>query len=324
MREKISKICWNDYGWTRPSGTNGKSASSEAYENMAGYGHEEWLLDKSKIVNGYHYGFLQPLYLKTDRHVGQTYKLWLYTITNRQKFLIGCIDKAICISKNESIETYKTYKKNGWIKEMIKDLESAGINSINLKKTEEKIFFNVKFKIKDVKIYDDFPIISNADRNLTTTRYKLLDKISDFTIEDLKQKKTGGYARKATSEIFVDPYHNKIQNTLSKLLKSSGQFRNIKIEEDKIDVQATSADGTVHFFEIKTDTPKNNIRQAIGQLFEYSLFPDKQKAQKLIIVGDSEPTAEIKKYIAHLRKKTLLNLFYRWVDLDNETLSNEM
>jgi hypothetical protein len=96
------------------------------------------------------------------------------------------------------------------------------------------------------------------------------------------------------------------------------------VEENNVDVKATSNDGTIHFFEIKTDTPKNNIRLGIGQLFEYSMFPNTLKAEKLIVVGDTEPTAEVKKYIRHLREKTGLNLFYRWIDMENEILSNEL
>ncbi len=258
MIEKISRICWNDFGWARPSGTNGKSPNLESYENIVGYGHEELLLDKSKIVNGYHYGFVQPLNLKSDQHVGQIHKLWLYTITNKQKFLVGFIENALCISKEESTETYDTYKRNGWVKEMVKDLIIAGIDPANLKKTDAKIFFNVKFKINDIKIYDDFPVISNKDKNLKTAHYKLLNKVSAFDFEDIKQKGTDGYSRKAGTEIFVDPYHNKIQNVLSKLLKSSGKFRNIKIEENHIDVQAISINGDIlNYFEIKTDTAKN-------------------------------------------------------------------
>jgi hypothetical protein len=325
MTEKISKICWNDFGWTRPSGTNGKSPSSNSYENAQGYGHEEWLLDKSKIINNYHYGFLQPLNLKTDRHVGQTYRIWLYTITNKQKFLVGKIENAMCISKQESSETYKTYKQNGWIKEMVKDLEHAGINPTFLKETSSETFFNLKFKINDIKIFDDFPVISNDDVNLTTTRYKLLDKIADFDIDDIKQKGTDSYSRKAGVEVIVDPYHNKIQNTLTKLLKSSREYFSIEMEKDNVDVQANfKPTNKSHYFEIKTSTPKNNIRQAIGQLFEYSMFPDKQKAEKLIIVGDTEPTKEIKNYIKHLRDVTALNIYYRWVDIEKNKLSDEI
>jgi hypothetical protein len=324
MIEKISKICWNDHKWSKPSGTNGKSPSTDSYENIVGYGHEEWLLDKSKIIDGYHYGFLQPLNLKTDRHVGNTYKIWLYSITSRQKFLVGYINDAICISKDESIEIFKTYKRNGWIKEMIKDLENAGINPSNFKKTPEVMFFNVKFKIKDIKLNDEYIKISIKDKNLTTTRYKLLDKVAEFKFEEAKQKGTDGYSRKFVNETFIDPYHNKIQNTLTKILRANKQFRNIQVEKNNIDVQATTNSNELNYFEIKTETPKNNIRQAIGQLFEYSFYPTSIKATKLIIIGDEEPSKEVRNYIKHLRVQTGLKLFYRWIDMDKQMLSPEL
>jgi hypothetical protein len=324
MTEKISKICWNDFKWSKPSGTNGKSTSTEAYENIVGYGHEEWLLDKARVVNGFHYGFLQPLNLKTERHVDNTYKIWLYSITGKQKFLIGYINNAICISKAESVEVYKIYKEKGWLKEMVNELENAGINSINLRETPASIYFNVKFKIKDIKISDDFQKISTKDRNLTTTRYKLLDKIADFKFEKIKEKGTASYSRKSVSATIVDPYHSKIQNTLAKILRAGGEFKNIKVEYKKVDIQATSNDGQLHFFEIKTDTPKNNIRQAIGQLFEYSFFPASDRAKKLIIVGDESPSKEVRTYIQHIRRKTKAKIYYRWVDMENNLLSNEL
>jgi hypothetical protein len=207
---------------------------------------------------------------------------------------------------------------------MMRDLENAGLNWTFLKKTSAKKFFNLKFKIKDIKVFDDFPIISNDDVNLTTTRYKLLDKVSDFQFEEIKQRGTDTYSRKAGRGIFIDPYHNKIQNALSALLKSSGEYRNIRIEEGNVDVQGIFTNGSSHYFEIKTDTPKNSIRQAIGQLLEYSMYPDKQSANKLIIIGDTEPSKEVKKYIKHLRDTTKLNLHYRWVDMENKLLSDEM
>jgi hypothetical protein len=324
MIEKIAKICWNDYMWSKPSGTNGKSPSASAHENSYGYGHEEWVLDKSRVINGFHYGFLQPLNLKTDRHVGNKYKIWLYSITERQKLLIGCIENAICISQDESKDIYKVYKKKGWLNQMIEELERAGINSKALKNTPDYIYFNIKFKIGSIKLYDEFRKISSKDKNLTTTRYKLLNKVAEFKFEKIKERGSESYLRNAVSETTVDQYHVKIQNALAKLLAKDGNFKNIKIESNNIDVQANSLDGEVHFFEIKTDTPKNNIRQAIGQLFEYSLFPESNKADRLIVIGDEEPSKAVKNYIKHLRFKTKLKLFYRWVDMDKNTLSPEI
>jgi hypothetical protein len=207
---------------------------------------------------------------------------------------------------------------------MVTDLENAGINATNLKETPATIFFNVKFKVKDIKLNDDFLRLSSKDKNLTTTRYKLLDKVADFKFEEVKEKGTDGYSRKLVAETFVDPYHNKIQNTLSKILRASGQFKNIQVEKNNIDVQATSNSNELHFFEIKTDTAKNNIRQAVGQLFEYSFYPTTTKANKLIVVGDEEPSKDVRNYIKHLREQTGLKIFYRWVDMDKQLLSPEL
>ena len=102
MENKISKICWNSEGWKFPSGSKGKSAASNSFEAEYGYGHEEWLFDKTRMVQGYHYAFLQPLNLKSDKHVGKTYNLLLYTITDGTKYFVGEIKNAECVSKKES------------------------------------------------------------------------------------------------------------------------------------------------------------------------------------------------------------------------------
>lgn len=58
--EMICRIYWNDKNWIKPSGWNLKN-TGDSYEALNGFGHEEWLLDNSKEIDGYHYTFLQPL-----------------------------------------------------------------------------------------------------------------------------------------------------------------------------------------------------------------------------------------------------------------------
>lgn len=54
--EKIARIYWNTHDWKLPSGREGKTENKDAYEVIVGFGHEEWLLDDSKILpDGYHY-----------------------------------------------------------------------------------------------------------------------------------------------------------------------------------------------------------------------------------------------------------------------------
>ena len=221
MEDKISKICWNSEGWKFPSGSQGKSTASQSFEAIHGYGHEEWLFDKSRIVNGYHYAFLQPLNLKSDKHVDKTYNVYLYTITNNIKYFVGRIESANCISKNESRNIYKTYKQKGWLKAMAREIENAGASSMPFLKSPSEQFFNVKFKFEDVNRPEELEEILGSDINISTTRYKLLTKKSDIKIatditeeDEGRMKLTKRRKRTYKADSTIDPYHDKLQNAL--------------------------------------------------------------------------------------------------------------
>jgi hypothetical protein len=184
MIEKISRISWNADGWAKPSGRKGKSTNLQTFEARYGYGYEEWLFDMSKTIEAigdkYHYSFLQPLHLGTDKHIGKSYKIWLYTFTEGRKLLVGSIENAICISKNESERIYKRYREKGWLDEMAKDLKDVNTDPKKFKETDSNILFNIKFRLEDVKIYDSYRVISSNDPNVTTMRFKLLNKKYEF------------------------------------------------------------------------------------------------------------------------------------------------
>lgn len=318
MVEKITKLCWNEFKWVKPSGSHGKSLVKKTHENSFGYGHEEWLLDKSKVINGYHYGFIQPLNLISKRHIGKEYKLWLYAFTDKQKFVVGYIKKCQRITNDESIEIYKKYKSKGWLREMVSDLNDAGINPSQFNETPSKIFFNIKFKINDIELFDDYLPLSDKDKNIRINRYKLLQKDSDFIYkEDIR------YKRKAIAETFINPYHKSMQEVLIKLLKEDKNYSEVKKEIEFVDVQGKFNKSQTHYFEIKTDTPKNNIRQAIGQLLEYAYYPNVNKADKLYIIGDKLPNDDVLIYLNTLRSITSLNIYLKWIDMENKLLSIE-
>ena len=99
--EKIALICYNDEGWLFPSGRKDKAVNKDSYEQKNGFGHEEWLLDFSKIIDGYHYGFLQPL--NGYHHAGNVYDIHLFFYTQSTgKAYIGCIKNAECIDEEEA------------------------------------------------------------------------------------------------------------------------------------------------------------------------------------------------------------------------------
>ncbi len=85
IEEKIARICWNTNLWQKPSGPIGKSRNKKAYEYITGYGHEEWLLDTEKIIDGYHYSYLQAIGAHRDKYIGEKFHISLYSINNDTK-----------------------------------------------------------------------------------------------------------------------------------------------------------------------------------------------------------------------------------------------
>jgi hypothetical protein len=331
---KLSRICWNRENWKFPSGSQGKSVADEAYEADAGYGHEEWLLDKSKIVDGYHYAFLQPLFLKSDKHDNETYDISLFTINNLNKqYFVGEIKNVECITREESERVYNIYKAKKWIDQMKDDVVRVGANHLKFSDTGSEIFFNIRFKFKNVSQPDELIEVAEDDINITTNRYKLLPRKTDIALGTVTEEdETEGNKRNTNkrkkvfnSDCEYDPYHDQMQNAIHELLKNSGQYdyKKVFIEKGRVDIKAITKENTWHFFELKTDNAKQSIRKALGQILEYAYFPDTEKAEKLIIVADEEPNAEVIKYLDHIRNKFDLPISYRHFNLESNELSDD-
>lgn len=216
---------------------------------------------------------------------------------------------------------------------MSEEVERAGANSEILIDTPSEIFFNVKFKFNDVYKPDELEQISKENENITTPRFKLLTKKSDFNIETEPQedetegnlKNTKFRKRIYKGEGEFDPYHDKMQNALCELLRNSykSEYKKVLIEKGRVDIKAKPHNDKWHYFEIKTDSPKLSIRKALGQIMEYSYWPDLERAEKLIIVSDSEPDLETQKYLSHIRNKFNIPIAYRFFNMDGNILSHD-
>lgn len=320
--EKVARLCWNTNGWRRPSGKGGKSKSNDSYEKEMGFGHEEWLLDDSKVMpDGYHYGFLEQLRLKTDMHIDKVYDIHLFTMSqsSSQKIYIGCLRNAICVSQEESIKTYNYYRKKGWINEMQQDVSFV---DGKVEDFDPSIMFNIKFKFEDANIYySNQPILKPES---VGHRYKLMNKKDKFGFEKgrngkIKVLDTNIFERNIEGgKIKIDPLHKKIQNAVVGLLQND--YSNIQLEKgtddgtrQRVDIKGFSKiENEWHFFEVKTMSAKRSIREALGQLLEYAHYPNVDFAQKLFIIGPEPPDEEDKSYMQLLREKYHLPVWFRW------------
>lgn len=332
--EKIARICWNTRDWKRPSGSEGKSRSSSSYENIIGFGHEEWLLDETKIMpDGYHYAFLQPMNAKA--HYGKVYDIHLFTISpDKQKVYVGCLRNAVGVSPEESAKVFRHYRSNGWLQEMKEDVLFAGGT---VKDFKPEFLFNVKFKFADADINLSNPPIIKSDS--IGHRYNLMDKHGEFEFEmdeaegKPKTLNTDMFWRtNSAGEILIDPLHKKMQVAVKALLEK--EYVHLYLESDLkrdnesglVDMKGQPVEGndSWHYFEFKTYSAKRSIREALGQILEYAHYPTKFRAQKLFIIGLEKPDEQDVAYMKLLRETYRLPIWYRWYSFEQNILHEEI
>ena len=339
---RYCRICWNTQDWQHPTGEAAKLEGT-SYVSEHGFGHEEWLLNFGWLIDGYKYGFLQPLQYLKPKLRGNLFDIILYTVApTRKKFFVGQIKNCELSTSETAAEIYNIYIQQGWLNEMVQDLVrlnidpepivTAGNNPISVT--------NFRFKPSNVEILKPFVPVNISNKVNRVNRYRPLigndssewGKIIKEKTENLgnnvsfrrgRLKSTDIRNRAAQEGTAFDPTHDRIQNALYGRLVDLYGEENVGYEDNAVDLVAKQDAKTV-FYEIKTSsTAKQCIRLAMGQLLEYSHWADSERAQKLIIVGAISPSDDAKRYLEYLRGRYNLPIYYCQYDLTANDLSKE-
>lgn len=326
----MTRICWNETDWKYPSGRSGKSTTLGSFEYDNGYGHEEWLFARGKVIDGYQYGFLEALH-KGDTHTGKTYNLCLFSIDHgpegRKNYYVGEIRGAECITPEQSKVAYQIYDESGWLDEMRDQIRAVDgePDALGSLCTPEQ-FFNIRFKFENVQLANELWEL-NTIPNHRYSMYKnpgepnFITSDGDTTrLYDTNKTKVpfrSGYER--------DPRHTKIPNMLQEVIKLNEVYTAASIHPEKayVDMRAVFPDQTQHFFEVKTSSPLRCIREALGRIMEYSYFPAAEKASRLIVIGEDLPDEATQDYLHYIRSKFGIPIYYRQANLDSGELSTE-
>ncbi|HCH44369.1 MAG TPA: hypothetical protein DEV63_08135, partial [Algoriphagus sp.] len=340
--DKVARICFNTEGWVKPSGHVGKSRTANTHEAKAGFGHEEWLLDFSKLIQGYHYASLEPIHKYRNKYIGSVFNIHLYTIngTTKRRFWIGELKDVEVIDYEQTNKIIAEYKKRGWYNEMENQLVDLGLNPKDLNKWTEDILFNIRFKPENALIYDNSIEVEIGDASIPSTRYNLLNfkelpselaevlEDDEFgpSSENYKAPKLADSSKRISGpKISEIPHiHYRITEELFKYLKKNG-FENVEYERrimgsSKVDMIGWKGKKAT-FFEIKTyPNAKACIREALGQVLEYAMYPADFRADKLVIVSQNKTLPSDQAYIKHLRKSLNLKLEYWAFDYEKKAL----
>lgn len=348
IEKRIARLTWNKNGWIKPSGPEGKSKNIDTHEGQFGYGHEEWLFDTSKLIDGYHYGFLEPIRKQQQSYIGNSYNIWLYTIDNisKKRFWIGEINNVEVIDNSQAEKIKLAYIERKWYQEMEFQISDCGANPNGFSDYNGVDLFNIRFSPHNIKFNSEYFELPRENKIYEQSRYTfanftddLIPKkvIKNFAFSSDKETddnhdskvKTSTYDRqpKAVEVAYV---HQAICNGLKIKLKEQYGSENVSTElhagygQNRIDLVVQNGSEYV-FYEIKAyNSTRTSIREAIGQLFEYCFWTDKKNANKLVIItqklGDLE---DAKIYIQNLRSILNFPIYFQTYDLTKEEISEE-
>ena len=112
----------------------------------------------------------------------------------------------------------------------------------------------------------------------------------------------------------IDLEHNRLMKKVESILKKNGKNVGHFDGGPRIDIVVHSTKG-YWFYEIKTGRDiKYCIREAMGQLLEYSYWPGSKVAKRLIIVTNNKLTHDASQYLKTLRKQFSLPVYHQTLD----------
>src|SRR5574344_34445 len=331
---RVARIVWNTQFWKEPSSVADKIKNRNAYENKYGYGHEEWLFDYSKQIDGFQYAYIQAI--SKLNYEERKFDLYLISrdVLNNTFYWIGMIKDVQNISYDEALQIQRKFIQKGFVKEM-----KAQLNAINVNKEYVDDFEyipNFKFKKENVEIYSTPKPISKDNPNIKSTYYSTLFYFKPF--DDKTPSKMLFRAGLSAEKEQVVVSYNKHLKEISKLHpvikkicfeKLCIQYGKSKVGSEiktaigtQIDIVVQITNEKYILYEIKSyPSIRENIRQALSQLLEYANYGEELNIDKLVIVSQEEVDALSEQYLNLIRNKYYIPIYYQQVNLQTGELS---
>jgi hypothetical protein len=322
--DRIARLSYNLANWHHPTGEAGAHEKGGTYNNVHGFGHEDWLFRNEWTLDGWRYAFIQGVgksraaLLKDNRPFNVT----LFTVEpDKRKRYVAQIREAEALDDYQAERALEAFRSAGWLATMEQEIRDIGGNSAALEDASQAAhILNVRFRVENVKLLPSDIYAKAGDPILGAHRYQLYI-VKPFNHSEPRSRRTGStlppnlasFLRKATGEVTVSPEHAMMQAKLMKQLRAENPAASIEREKNYIDVLMETPT-TLYLYEIKSDlSPSTVLRLAIGQLLEYAFHLDnpKKKMIVLVAVGRVEPSYVDENFVKQLREQYGMPLEYR-------------
>lgn len=326
---RITRIAYNSAQWRKPTGEARVQEIEGTYNNVNGFGHEDWLFRNEWLIDGWRYAFLQGVAKSHKKLVREQrpFDLSLYTVQNdKQRRYVAAIDAAECLDDRQAEAALNIFERRGWFDQMKVEVEEVKgkVEALGAPQWARHVL-NVRFRLENVALLPANSFAEEGDPIWKLHRYVLTESPdANATLENIRRRSGSDqpphlatHTRKGVGPTEVTPEHARMQTQLmNELLQEFPRGRLVR-EENFIDVLVED-DTDLRLYEIKSDlSPRTVLRQAIGQLLEYAHFQAALKGRNLhlIVVGRVALSTEDAKYLAQLREQFALPLEYRVVHI---------
>ncbi|MGL6006115.1 hypothetical protein [Aeromonas sobria] len=326
----LIRIGWNSAGWRRPTGE--MLGKENSYVSEYGFGIEDWNFSTTDLIDGMVFGYTRHSPSEKCVELHEKNNIWFFSIApNNKRYLVGCYHNARFITKETKKRIKEIFIKSDVFQKRVDEILSLDLpktNSIESAISELGYFSNnLCVEPNDISVFSP-PIELTSDMigrepkwiNRYTSRITLehppiiptakpettINNENVFLIENTYSKFTAAQLK------IINRMHNQLSNRFRDWLISINA-NDIVAEKNHVDVKCIFANEK-YIFELKTTAsqpPRLALRDAIGQLLEYSYYPGRIEQTHLVIVVDEKPSNTDIEWLRNLNHAGLsIDLFW--------------
>ncbi|RLB77317.1 MAG: hypothetical protein DRH24_16420 [Deltaproteobacteria bacterium] len=180
METYITRLCWNENDWKKPSGHAAKS-ETKSFNTKFGFGIEEWLFSSKFEINGWRYGFVQGVNKSRKKQAGKLINLLFFTINpNKRRYLV-CEIRNCYVFKEDEQEKRDIHKfiAKELISKMVIDIKSVGgkpdiITKDKMKRKTSEDIVNIKYKSCNLTVFPELILVPINSIICKLNRYQLI------------------------------------------------------------------------------------------------------------------------------------------------------
>lgn len=313
MATLLQRLCWNSNHWNGPTGELYKKEDS--YVGKYGFGFEDWNFNTGDLLDGHVFGYTYYNPGTSSPLCVQKHDIYFFSKDSQKNSrMVGVYKQAKFLNEKERADLKNTFEVSDIIDKRIEELLSLNLPTIRTIACAKKLLLgqfstNIYVKPENVFSFEHLPILTKRMTGGREPRFLNRYTRPIFLEETpfIPSTKSGGDPRGSNPELIEDSYlrfssqqqkviarlHNRLSNRFRVWLEKTGAT-DILAEVNRVDVQCLIGDDTF-LFELKTcfqQSTKHAMREAIGQILEYSHFPGRKNPKFAAVVLDMEPSPD--------------------------------